>query len=74
MKVFFRYFKPHLISLAAVMLLLFGQAACDLSLPDYMSDIVNKGITSGDTMYIVKAGFQMMGIAFLSAFCTVIVD
>jgi len=73
LKVFFRYFKPHLISLAAVMLLLFGQAACDLSLPDYMSDIVNKGITSGDTMYIVKAGFQMMGIAFLSAFCTVIV-
>jgi ATP-binding cassette subfamily B protein len=55
------------------MLLLFGQAACDLSLPDYMSDIVNKGITSGDTMYIVKSGFQMMGIAFLSAFCTVIV-
>lgn len=73
MKVFFRYFKPHLLSLAAVMLLLFGQAACDLSLPDYMSDIVNKGITSGDTMYIVKAGVQMMGIAFLSAFCTVIV-
>lgn len=73
MKVFFRYFKPHLISLAVVMLLLFGQAACDLSLPDYMSDIVNKGITSGDTIYIVKAGFQMMGIAFLSAFCTVIV-
>ena len=73
MNVFFRYFKPHLISLAVVMLLLFGQAACDLSLPDYMSDIVNKGITSGDTMYIVKAGFQMMGIAFLSAFCTVIV-
>ncbi len=73
MNVFFRYFKPHLIALAAVMLLLFGQAACDLSLPDYMSDIVNKGITSGDTMYIVKAGFQMMGIAFLSAFCTVIV-
>ncbi|GLB32598.1 multidrug ABC transporter ATP-binding protein [Lacrimispora amygdalina] len=73
MNVFFRYFKPHLISLAVVMLLLFGQAACDLSLPDYMSDIVNKGITSGDTLYIVKAGFQMMGIAFVSAFCTVIV-
>lgn len=73
MKVFFRYFKPHLISLVVVMLLLFGQASCDLSLPDYMSDIVNKGITSGDTIYIVKAGFQMMGIAFLSAFCTVIV-
>ena len=73
MNVFFRYFKPHLISLAVVMLLLFGQASCDLSLPDYMSDIVNKGIASGDTIYIVKAGFQMMGIAFLSAFCTVIV-
>lgn len=73
MKIFFRYFKPHLIALAVVMLLLFGQAACDLSLPDYMSDIVNKGITSGDTIYIVKAGFKMMGIAFISAFCTVIV-
>ena len=73
MNVFFRYFKPHLISLAAVILLLFGQAYCDLSLPDFMSDIVNKGITSADTGFILKAGFQMLGIALISATCTIIV-
>lgn len=73
MNVFFRYFKPYIISLAAAILLLFGQATCDLSLPDLMSDIVNKGITSGDSAYIVKVGIQMLGIAFISAFCTVLV-
>lgn len=73
MSVFFRYFKPHILSLAAAILLLIGQATCDLSLPDFMSDIVNKGITSGDSAYIMKVGFQMLGIAFISAFCTVLV-
>lgn len=73
MNVFFRYFKPYMISLTAAILLLFGQATCDLSLPDFMSDIVNKGITSGDSAYIVKVGIQMLGIAFISAFCTVLV-
>jgi ATP-binding cassette subfamily B protein len=54
-------------------MLLFGQAICDLALPDYMSDIVNKGITNGDAAYIIKLGFQMIGISLISALFSIIV-
>lgn len=73
MKLFFRYFKPYILFLAVSIALLFSQATCDLSLPDYMSDIVNKGITTGNTLYIFKIGIQMSGIALISACCTVLV-
>ncbi|WP_024347301.1 ABC transporter ATP-binding protein [Lacrimispora indolis] len=73
MKIFFQYFKPYLLFIAMSVALLFGQATCDLSLPDFMSDIVNKGITTGNTSYIIKIGFQMLGIAFISACCTILV-
>ena len=36
--------KPYLSSIIVAILLLFVQAICDLSLPDYMSNIVNVGI------------------------------
>ncbi|MDR2024128.1 MAG: ABC transporter ATP-binding protein/permease [Hungatella sp.] len=73
MKLFFRYFKPYFLFIAVSVALLFGQATCDLSLPDFMSDIVNKGITTGNTSYILKIGFQMLGIALISACCTILV-
>jgi ATP-binding cassette subfamily B multidrug efflux pump len=73
MKIFFRYFKPYILFLAVTVALLYSQATCDLSLPDFMSDIVNKGITTGNTSYILKVGFQMLGIALISACCTIVV-
>lgn len=73
MKIFFRYFKPYILFLAVSVALLYSQATCDLSLPDFMSDIVNKGITTGNTSYILKVGFQMLGIALISACCTILV-
>jgi len=73
LKLFFRYFKPYFLFIAVSVALLFGQATCDLSLPDFMSDIVNKGITTGNTSYILKIGFQMLGIALISACCTILV-
>lgn len=73
MLVFFRYFKPYLLALATALLLLFGQAMCDLSLPDVMSDIINDGITAGNTAFILRSGVKMLGIALLSALCTVLV-
>ncbi len=42
-----RYLKPYCGLLALVVLLLFVQAWADLSLPDYMSRIVNNGIQQG---------------------------
>lgn len=42
-----KYLKPFIVSILAVICLLFVQAVCDLSLPDYMSNIVNVGIQQG---------------------------
>ena len=43
----FKYVKDSWISILAIILLLAGQAICDLSLPDYTSKIVNIGISQG---------------------------
>ena len=40
----FSYLKPYAVWVLACVALLFGQAMCDLSLPNLMSDIVNVGI------------------------------
>ena len=39
-----KYLKPFTLSLILVITLLVVQATCDLSLPDYTSNIVNIGI------------------------------
>lgn len=68
-----RYVEPYMTMIIIAIMLLFGQAVCDLSLPDYMSDIVNKGITTGDSAYIIKLGFKMLGLSLLSALLSIIV-
>lgn len=42
-----KFYKPFLASMLAAVVLLFGQAMCDLKLPDTMSDIINVGIQQG---------------------------
>ena len=39
-----KYLKPFMVSIITVVALLVVQAVCDLSLPDYTSNIVNVGI------------------------------
>ena len=43
----FKYLKGHLLPILFIFVLLIIQAFCDLSLPDYTSDIVNVGIQQG---------------------------
>lgn len=47
MKNLFRYAAEHWKALIAIVVVLFVQAYCDLSLPAYTSDIVNVGIQQG---------------------------
>lgn len=42
-----KYLKPFVLSIILIISLLYVQAMCDLSLPDYMSKIVNVGIQQG---------------------------
>jgi len=65
-----KYATPYTVIILIAIVLLFIQATCDLALPDYMSDIVNKGITTGDVKYIYKVGFLMLGVSLLGMVCS----
>ena len=65
----FRYFKPFIGSVFCIVVLLFGQAYCELNLPDTMQNIVNvgiqnQGITSGVYQRVSKK--TMQGYLFLA--------
>lgn len=66
-----KYLKPYLWQIAAVLALVFVQAMTDLQLPDYMSQIVNRGVLAGDTGAILATGLKMIGITLLGSVCTI---
>ncbi len=47
MKLIFKYLRPYLLIMAAVVILTFIQVQTELTLPDYMSSIVTNGIQYG---------------------------
>ena len=53
-----KHLRPFLGLIAAAILLLFIQAMADLALPDYMSDIVNKGIQQGGIEHAVPEAIR----------------
>lgn len=73
MKTVLRYYKPYIPYIVLVLLLLFGQAMCELALPGYMSDIINNGIVKGDMHYIRTTGLIMIGISGITMICSVLV-
>ncbi|MEE8703903.1 MAG: ABC transporter ATP-binding protein [Olsenella sp.] len=59
-----RLLRPHAAEVAAVVALLLVQALCELSLPRYMSDIVNVGVVgaeAGDAAYLGHMALVMLG-------------
>ncbi|MGA2141738.1 MAG: ABC transporter ATP-binding protein [Brevinematales bacterium] len=66
-----KYLKPYTIPVIAVFVLVFLQAISDLYLPTLMSDIVNNGITNGDTNYIFSTGGLMLLVALGGSICAV---
>ncbi len=65
--------KPHLGMLLIAVVLLFIQAMSDLALPDYMADIVNDGVLSGDIAFIAKKGALMLLVTLMSMVASVAV-
>jgi len=68
-----RYAEPYILGILIAIALLFGQATCDLALPDFMADMVNNGIASGNTEYIIQTGFKMLGVSLLGGICSITV-
>ena len=65
------YMSEYFGMLLGALALLVVQAICDLALPDYMADIVNNGVISGNVSFIVQTGVKMLLITLLSAACTI---
>lgn len=63
-----KYLKPFLIGLVLSIALLFGQAICDLSLPNYMSDIVNVGLQQSGIEHAAPDAVSEEGMSFIMAF------
>ena len=70
MKLLVRYLKPFAGILLMCLVLLFGQAACDLSLPTLMSDMVNVGIQQGGIQTGAPEALSRQGLELLSAFAS----
>jgi ATP-binding cassette, subfamily B, multidrug efflux pump len=62
-----RYRKP----LAFVLLLQLAQTLATLYLPTLNADIIDKGVITHNTHYIVKTGGFMLGITVVQIFCAV---
>lgn len=68
MKVLKTYLKPFAALVLACILLLFGQAMCDLTLPNLMSDIVNTGIQLGGVDEAAPAVLNQQAVDLLTLF------
>lgn len=60
------FYKKYLPFVFLNIVFLFAQAMCELALPGYMSNIIDKGIIPGDIAYIYKTGIAMLGVTAIS--------
>ena len=68
-----KYLKKYWWQILLVILFVSVQTYVDLTLPEFMSKIVDNGIVNSDTDYIIKVGLQMLGLALFGVFATIIV-
>lgn len=64
--------KRYSYKIMIIVLLVFIQALCDVSLPNLMSNIVDIGIINNDINYIFKIGFIMIGITLIGVGATIL--
>ena len=70
MKIIVKYMRPYLLLVLACLVLLFGQAMCDLSLPNLMSDIVDVGIQKNGITQSAPDAISKDGFILLRTFMT----
>jgi ATP-binding cassette subfamily B multidrug efflux pump len=67
-----RYLRPYVRPLLLVVALLVVQAIATLYLPELNADIINNGVTKGDTGYILSTGGVMLVISGIVVVCAII--
>ena len=66
-----RFLAAYRRPLAVVFVLQFIGTVAALTLPSLNADIIDNGVVTGDTGYIVRIGAVMLGVAFLQISCSV---
>jgi ATP-binding cassette, subfamily B, multidrug efflux pump len=66
-----RFLSAYRRPLAVVVALQFVGTLGALYLPSLNADIIDKGVVTGDTGYIVRIGAVMLGVAFLQIACSI---
>ena len=67
-----KYLKPHILSIIAIVALIYVQVMTDLQLPDYMAAIVNQGIVGKNQQFIIDTGIKMLLVSLLGGLCTIV--
>src|SRR4051812_35928265 len=68
-----KYFKPYLGLFIILLIFTIGQVMANLSLPDYMANIINHGIVGQNRSVVYHYGLIMLVIALGGGLCTVVV-
>lgn len=68
----YKNLKPYTVQIIGILIFVFFQTIGDLYLPNIMSDIVNKGMLTGDREFIWSRGGVMLIITAVSTVCAVI--
>lgn len=71
-KLLVEYVRPHRKLLAAVVVFQLAQSIASLYLPTLNADIIDRGVATGDTGYILGLGGVMLGITLLQIVCAVV--
>jgi len=66
------YLRPYRRPLAVVLVLVTIQALANLYLPNLNADIINNGVLTGNTGYIIRTGGLMLLVTFLVGVCAVV--
>jgi len=66
------FVKPFWFTITCIIIFTFGQVIADLLLPNYMADIVDKGIAQNDTALILRMGGIMLGVSLGGMICSAI--
>ena len=71
-RLFRDYLPPYRVPIALVLLLLLVQAIANLYLPELNAEIINNGVATGDTEYILRTGGFMLAVTFVLMIAAII--
>ena len=70
-KILVRFLKPFRLLLLGVIVFQAAQSFAALALPKYNADIIDKGVVTGDTGFIINTGLVMLGLTLVQIACAI---